>query len=144
MAVQSGSEPPAVSSAEVKRRKCLSVGDLEGAAAAEVALLVAVLDAQFGRAQINADQGLITVQVGKHCQRPSFSDGFRCCVGILWVHCSLITDVHCIAAVKVDDRHVAVECKTGKVECADFALKARVEVAISRLMEALAPASLQE
>lgn len=141
MAVQSGSEPPAVSSAEVKRRKCLSVGDLEGAAAAEVALLVAVLDAQFGRAQINADQGLITVQVGKHCQRPSFLHGFRCCVGILWVHCSLVTE---IAAVKVDDRHVAVECKTGKVECADFALKARVEVAISRLMEALAPASLQE
>ncbi|EIE25515.1 Metallo-hydrolase/oxidoreductase [Coccomyxa subellipsoidea C-169] len=104
--LQSGSEPPAVSSAEVKRRKCLHMGDLEGAAAAEVALLVAVLDAQFGKAHIDADQGLITIQV--------------------------------------DDRHVAVECKTGKVECADFALKARVEVAISRLMEALAPASLQE
>lgn len=47
----------------MKRRKCLSVGDLEGAAAAEVALLVAVLDAQFGQAQVDADQGLITVQV---------------------------------------------------------------------------------
>lgn len=61
---QSGDEPPAVSSAEVKRRKCLSAGDLEGAAAAEVALLTAVLDAQFGRAHIDPDQGLITVQVG--------------------------------------------------------------------------------
>ncbi|CAL8460817.1 g348 [Coccomyxa elongata] len=104
--LQSGDEPPAVSSAEVKRRKCLSAGDLEGAAAAEVALLTAVLDAQFGRAHIDPDQGLITVQV--------------------------------------DDRHVAVECKTGKVECSDFALKARVETAVSRLMDALAPASLQE
>ncbi len=47
-------------------------------------------------------------------------------------------------AVQVDDRHVAVECKTGKVECSDFALKARVEIAVSRLMDALAPASLQE
>ena len=61
---QSGDEPPAVSSAEKKRRKCLSAGDLEGAAAAEVALLTAVLDAQFGRAHIDPDQGLITVQVG--------------------------------------------------------------------------------
>ncbi len=66
LVLQSGSEPPAVSSAEVKRRKCLSMGDLEGAAAAEVALLVAVLDAQFGKAHIDADQGLITIQVRKH------------------------------------------------------------------------------
>jgi hypothetical protein len=43
----------------------------------------------------------------------------------------------------VDDRHVVVECKTGKVECSDKVLRSRVETAVRRLMEALAPASVQ-
>ncbi len=60
--MQSGEEPAGVSRAEAKRRKCLAAGDLEGAAAAEVALLAAVLDAQFGAAHIEPEQGLITVQ----------------------------------------------------------------------------------
>ena len=44
-------------------------------------------------------------------------------------------------AAQVDDRHVVVECKTGKVECTDLALQGRVEVAVKRLIEALTPAS---
>ena len=45
------------------------------------------------------------------------------------------------SAAQVDDRHVVVECKTGKVECTDLALQGRVEVAVKRLIEALTPAS---
>ena len=44
--------------------------------------------------------------------------------------------------LQADSRHVVVECKTGKVECADPGLQARVEAAVKRLMEALTPASM--
>jgi hypothetical protein len=70
MPAQTGEEPEAVSRAEAKRRKCLAAGDLEGAAAAEVSLLAAVLDAQFGSARVDADQGLIAVQARVPAPRP--------------------------------------------------------------------------
>ena len=55
-----------VSKAEQARRKALSEGDLKGAAAAEVSLLTAVLEAQFGQAHVEAEQGLIMLQVHTH------------------------------------------------------------------------------
>ena len=55
-----------VSKAEKARRKALSEGDLKGAAAAEVSLLMAVLEAQFGQAHVEAEQGLIMLQVSVH------------------------------------------------------------------------------
>ena len=55
-----------VSKAEKARRKALSEGDLKGAAAAEVSLLTAVLEAQFGQAHVEAEQGLIMLQVSVH------------------------------------------------------------------------------
>ena len=53
-----------VSQAERARRRALLEGDLRGAAAAEVSLLTAVLEAQFGPAHVEAAQGLIMMQVG--------------------------------------------------------------------------------
>ena len=52
-----------VSKAEKARRKALLEGDLKGAAAAEVSLLTAVMEAQFGQAHVEAEQGLIMMQV---------------------------------------------------------------------------------
>ena len=61
--LQASGEPTVVSKAETARRQALSEGDLKGAAAAEVSLLTAVLEAQFGQAHVEAEQGLITMQV---------------------------------------------------------------------------------
>lgn len=44
--------------------------------------------------------------------------------------------------MQVGDTPVVVDCKTGEVRCSEAALKARVEVAVRRLMQALEPASL--
>lgn len=52
-----------VSKAEKARRRALLEGDLKGAAAAEVSLLTAVMEAQFGPAHVEAAQGLIMMQV---------------------------------------------------------------------------------
>ena len=57
-----------VSRAEKARRQALSEGDLKGAAAAEVSLLTAVLEAQFGQAHVEAGQGLIMLQVHTSCK----------------------------------------------------------------------------
>ena len=64
--LQASGEPAVVSKAEKARRKALSEGDLKGAAAAEVSLLTAVLEAQFGQAHVEAEQGLIMLQVSVH------------------------------------------------------------------------------
>ena len=64
--LQASGEPTVVSKAEKARRKALSEGDLKGAAAAEVSLLTAVLEAQFGQAHVEAEQGLIMLQVRVH------------------------------------------------------------------------------
>ena len=61
--LQASGEPAVVSRAEKARRQALSEGDLKGAAAAEVSLLTAVLEAQFGQAHVEAEQGLIMLQV---------------------------------------------------------------------------------
>ncbi len=61
--LQASGEPTVVSKAETARRQALSQGDLKGAAAAEVSLLTAVLEAQFGQAHVEAEQGLIMMQV---------------------------------------------------------------------------------
>jgi len=61
--LQASGEPTVVSKAETARRQALSEGDLKGAAAAEVSLLTAVLEAQFGQAHVEAEQGLIMMQV---------------------------------------------------------------------------------
>ena len=61
--MQASGEPAVVSKAEKARRQALSEGDLKGAAAAEVSLLTAVLEAQFGQAHVEAEQGLIMLQV---------------------------------------------------------------------------------
>ena len=45
------------------------------------------------------------------------------------------------AAAQVGDSQVVVDCKTGDVRCSEPALKARVETAVRRLMQALEPAS---
>ncbi|CAL5219351.1 g1167 [Coccomyxa viridis] len=102
--LQASGEPAVVSKAEKARRRALLEGDLKGAAAAEVSLLTAIMEAQFGPAHVEAEQGLIMMQVG--------------------------------------DSHVVVDCKTGEVRCSEPALKARVETAVRRLMQALEPASL--
>ena len=47
-----------------------------------------------------------------------------------------------VASVQVGDSQVVVDCKTGEVRCSEAALKARVETAVRRLMQALEPASL--
>lgn len=52
-----------VSEAEAERRAALTAGELDRAAAAEVALLAGMLGAQFGTAHVEAEQGLIMVQV---------------------------------------------------------------------------------
>ena len=46
------------------------------------------------------------------------------------------------AAAQVGESQVVVDCKTGDVRCSEPALKARVETAVRRLMQALEPASL--
>lgn len=57
-----------VSKAEKARRRALLEGDLKSAAAAEVSLLTAVMEAQFGQAHVEAEQGLIMMQVGSSFQ----------------------------------------------------------------------------
>ena len=52
-----------MSEAEAERRAALTAGELDRAAAAEVALLAGMLGAQFGTAHVEAEQGLIMVQV---------------------------------------------------------------------------------
>ena len=52
-----------MSEAEAERRAALTAGELDRAAAAEVALLAGMLGVQFGTAHVEAEQGLIMVQV---------------------------------------------------------------------------------
>ena len=86
--LQASGEPAVVSRAEKARRQALSEGDLKGAAAAEVSLLTAVLEAQFGQARVEAEQGLIMLQVHTSCktadahvprQIPQLQDGNHMC-----------------------------------------------------------------
>ncbi|KAL4445408.1 hypothetical protein ABPG77_011233 [Micractinium sp. CCAP 211/92] len=59
--------PPGLEGAEAARRKALAAGDSEGMEAAELGILTALLGAQFGPARVDADQGLIFVEVdGQH------------------------------------------------------------------------------
>jgi hypothetical protein len=158
-----------MSEAEAERRAALAAGDLERAAAAEVALLAGMLGAQFGAAHVEAEQGLIMVEVGRNlsacasyfflCAAPAcFKEG----LGVLGLRllkqstsgssASTLLDskrrrscagmLEAFLCVQADSRHVVVECKTGKVECADAGLQARVETAVRRLIEALTPASM--
>ena len=46
------------------------------------------------------------------------------------------------SALQVDERQVVVDCHTGKVDCPDEGLRARVERALARLTRALEPAAL--
>ncbi len=166
-----------VSKAETARRKALLEGDLQGAAAAEVSLLTAVLEAQFGQAHVEAEQGLIMMQVssspgsmdpdwpnansqvllpwqgtiatlvdvGKKELSSWRQTGFSCFTRSgLMLHPPLAGQEQSLgaAAAQVGDSQVVVDCKTGDVRCSEPALKARVETAVRRLMQALEPASL--
>jgi cleavage and polyadenylation specificity factor subunit 3 len=59
--LQAGGEPPGASAAEEQRRKALAAEDEVGAAAAEMALLAALLRAQFGDVVVNDDLGMIKI-----------------------------------------------------------------------------------
>jgi len=47
-----------------------------------------------------------------------------------------------IIFVKVDDRHVIIDARSGKVQCADEVLRRRVEKSLSRLNAAMHPCEL--
>ena len=82
-----------MSKAEVARRRALLEGDLKGAAAAEVSLLTAVMQAQFGQAHVEAEQGLIMMQVGSPL-------GFLVATCISWrCHCAIN---NCLARQQAD------------------------------------------
>lgn len=46
--------------------------------------------------------------------------------------------------VDVDGQHVVINAKSGKVQCADAALRARVEKALGRMQAALAPCDVSD
>ena len=68
-------QPPALEGCEVQRHKALKAGDLEGAAAAELGIVTALLGAQFGPARVDADQVW---------SRQGGADGV---MGVLWWLC---------------------------------------------------------
>ena len=102
--LQAAGQSPGLSEAELARHAALQNGDSEGVAAAEVGLTAALLGAQFGVAKVDAEQGIIFVDV--------------------------------------DGKHVIVNSKNRRVQCADAALKSRVEKALQRLHAALNPAQV--
>ena len=46
--------------------------------------------------------------------------------------------------VGVDGQHVVINAKSGKVQCADEALRGRVEKALNRMSAALAPCDVSQ
>lgn len=65
--LQAAGQPPGLPAIEVQRHKALAAGDVEAAAAAEAGIITSLLGAQFGPARVDADQGLIFVDVdGQH------------------------------------------------------------------------------
>lgn len=78
-----------VSKAEKARRKALSEGDLRGAATAEVSLLTAVLEAQFGQAHVEAEQGLIMLQACSAPEQPT-------CISSYVLMCTRCPSVCCL------------------------------------------------
>ena len=61
--------PPGVRAAQAARRVALRQQDPEAAERAEVALLLALLGAQFGSAEADMEQDTITLQVGFQIQQ---------------------------------------------------------------------------
>ena len=61
--LQSAGEPPGLPAIEVQRHKALQSGDVDAADAAELAIITALLGAQFGPARVDADQ----VRRPSHC-----------------------------------------------------------------------------
>jgi cleavage and polyadenylation specificity factor subunit 3 len=104
--LQAAGQPPGLPAIEVQRHKALAAGDVEAAAAAEAGIITSLLGAQFGPARVDADQGLIFVDV--------------------------------------DGQHVVVNAKSGKVQCADGALRERVERALGRMQAALSPLDVSD
>lgn len=151
--------PPGLEGAEAARRKALAAGDSEGAEAAELGILTALLGAQFGPARVDADQ------VGtRRGQQP----GARCVA-----HGGLAGQQHALAGcprlshlpahglhgppltpspsqskglafVEVDGQHVVINAKSGKVQCANAALRGRVEKALARMHAALMPCDVSD
>ncbi|KAI3428832.1 hypothetical protein D9Q98_007649 [Chlorella vulgaris] len=65
--LQAAGQPPGLPAIEVLRHKALAAGDSEAAERAELGIVTALLGAQFGPARVDADQGLIFVEVdGQH------------------------------------------------------------------------------
>lgn len=56
-------------------------------------------------------------------------------VALVWSHTNL-------PRLQVDQQHVIVDYKAGKVSCSDDALRVRVERAMQRLIEAMNPVAV--
>lgn len=54
--LQAAGQPPGLPAIEVQRHQALKAGDLEAVAAAELGIITALLNAQFGPARLDADQ----------------------------------------------------------------------------------------
>lgn len=82
--LQAAGQPPALPAFEVQRHKALAAGDAAAAEAAELGILTSLLGAQFGPARVDADQGLIFVEVdGQHVVVNSKSGKVRCADDVL-------------------------------------------------------------
>ena len=63
MCVQSAGEPQQLQQLEAQRQAFLDTGDVETAVKHEMQMLAALLNSQFGQANVDQQQGLVLLQV---------------------------------------------------------------------------------
>lgn len=146
--LQAAGQPPGLPAIEVQRHKAIAAGDGEAAARAELGIVTSLLGAQFGPARVDADQArlLLPLLLGREMC------ALACIRALLWLCTRSLTlrlpsrprSPQGLIFVAVDGQHVVVESKSGKVQCADATLQARVQRALERMRAALAPCDVSD
>ena len=139
--LQASGSPPALSAIEEQRAAALKRGDAAAAEAAELGITTELLGAQFGPARVDPEQvpictlllpGALARSLAAHVHPAPPVDH-------AWRTAPPHPPLQGLIFVDVDGKHVIINAKSSKVQCADDQLRARVERALGRMAAALQP-----